>query len=318
MCAALCLTDPAGKMGAMAEGVVLEIAGELSDALVAILGAAPTDPEPVVLLSAYLHGLAKGYGLSESQHLLESQLERTDPPDSAVSVINHFLSDEPGPIDGDSLRDRLYSVFVDLSRDPHARKALNRNEPLSEVGLLKVAQVFWNLEASATRRLLPIPSGQTVTTRSGTTLRADIKVPDANDDFATMKWGDRTKRGASGLGAGQAWKSSGQGFRDKGARLAVLAAKRIVEGNPNPWPTMDGAALQFTPLKSGKQKVAAVVWPEENRDAPEFPRIATGPRTETSSTPAFVPGDLSAASNVTESTPSANSRRQSAAKYPRS
>lgn len=281
-------------MGAMAEGVVLEIVGELSDALVAILGAAPTDPEPVVLLSAYLHGLAKGYGLSESQHLLESQLERTDPPDPAVSVINHFLSDEPGPIDGYSLRDRLYSVFVDLSRDPQARKALNRNEPLSEVGLLKVAQVFWNLEASATRRLLPISSGQTVTTRSGTTLRADIKVPDANVDFATMKWGDRTKQGASGLGAGQAWKSSGQGFRDKGARLAVLAAKRIVEGNPNPWPTMDGAALHFTPSKSGKQRVVAVVWPEKNRDAPEFPRVATGPRTETSSTPAFVPGDRSA------------------------
>jgi hypothetical protein len=249
-------------MNAMAHGPV-EITHDLSDALVAILGAEPTEPEPVVVLSAYLHGLAKGYGLSESQLLTESQLERAEPPEPARKLVNYFLGGGAESIDGGLLRDLLYSVFDELSRDSRARKALNKNEPLSEVGLLKVAQIFWNLEASETRRSLPIPSGQYITIESGETVRADIKVPDANEDFATMKWSDRTKRGATGLGAGQAWNSSGQGFRDKGARLAVMAAQLIIEHSSEPWPTLEDALLSHTSSDRGRPRLSSIVWPED-------------------------------------------------------
>lgn len=220
----------------------LEINVDLFGALAEILGAEPRTPDPIVVLSEYLYRLAQGYGLSESLHLTESQLERADLPAPAVALVNHYLADGAASIDGDSLRDRLYATFIDLSRDRSARKALNKNEPLSEVGLLTVAQIYWNLEATNKR-----PS-----------------LPKFEEDFATMTWTKRVARGATGLGAGQARKSSGQGFRTKGARLAVLAAQYLVDHHSQPPPGMNGASLRVIASDLGNP-TALIVWPIDDR-----------------------------------------------------
>lgn len=237
----------------------LEINVDLFEALVLITGDVPKTPEPIVALSAFLYSLAKGYGLSDSQQLTESQLERADPPPPAIPLINHFLADGAAGIEPEHLRTLLYSTFLELSRDGRARSALNKNEPLSEMGLLKVAQVFWNLEATAGRTSLPISPGR-ITDSTGKTIRADIKVPDMNKDFAAMKWTERTTYGANGLGAGQAYKSSGQGFRKQGARLAVLAAQRIIQNRTQPPPDLGGAILSVTSPTLGKPR-ASIIWP---------------------------------------------------------
>ena len=165
----------------------LDIKVDLFGALAEVLAAEPVKPTPIVVLSAYLYRLAQGYGLSESQHLTESQLERVDLPEPAAALIRHYLGNVIEPDDGDHLRDRLYKVFLHLSRDGNARKILNRTEPLSEVGLLKVAQIFWNVEATASRPSLPLKPGN-INSGSGTTVHTDIKAPDSDKDFATMKW----------------------------------------------------------------------------------------------------------------------------------
>lgn len=251
----------------MTDSSELQIDGDLFEALEKVLGREPTEAEPVVILAAYVHSLAKGYGLSDSQRLPESQLGRGDPPAPAKPLIQHFLAE--GSFDGEVLRDRLYDIFVALAEDGRARRVLNENAPLSAVGLLKAAQILWNLEATASRPRLPILSGQTITTRGGT-VRADIKVPGANDDFATMTWTKRTNHGATGLGAGGAHHSSGQGFRTKGARLAVLAAQHLIAGNSQPVADTEGAVLSRPhPLK----RRAAIVWPADEPDL-----IASSPK----------------------------------------
>lgn len=259
-----------GGMIPLVKGVSdIEIDVDLSKALAEVLGRAPAEPNPVVVVSAYLHSLAKGYGLSNSQHLPESQLGRADAPAPALALVQHYLPD-----DAEDLRNQLYRVFVDLADDGRARKAMNRNAPLSELGLLKVAQVFWNLEASDERPRLPIRSGQSIVI-AGVTSSADIKVEGRNKDFATMTWTERTQQGAEGLGAGQAHKSSGQGFRTKGARLAVLAAQRVVEAEPLGSPSLAGAILTSVPGGAGKPKTV-ISWPSLTSTGPA-PAVAEPP-----------------------------------------
>jgi tetratricopeptide (TPR) repeat protein len=240
----------------MAGGPELEITADLAEAFVRVLGAEPTEPEPVVVLAAYLDSVAKGYGLSGSLQLPDSQFERADPPSQALPLIDHFLAEGDAEFDEDCLRDRLYSVFVELSGDRSSRQILNRNEPLSDVGLLYLGQVYWNLEATGARPALPIKPGPITT--YGKQLTADVPVPNANRDFATMKWAARCNERAP-------YKSSGQGFRKQGARLAVLAARRIVEDSAQPEPAVDGAMLRRTETDQGVPRVSSVAWPEVER-----------------------------------------------------
>ncbi|SCL25874.1 AAA ATPase domain-containing protein [Micromonospora rhizosphaerae] len=242
-------------MIAMAHEPGLELTKDLSDALSSVLGAAPTTPAPVVVLAAYLDSLAKGYGLSESLELDVGLLERVDLPASAVALINHYLASGGASLDEDSLRDRLYSVFADLSQDRRARSILNKSQPLSELGLLHLGQIYWNLEATQARPKLPIRPGQVVTV-AGKQVRADIKAPNANKDFATMKWAARVNEQGP-------YKSSGQGFRKQGARLAVLAAEHIIKCNPQRPPTLVGAALQLTPSDRGEHRISSIIWRED-------------------------------------------------------
>lgn len=234
----------------MARGPELEIDGDLFRALEDVLGAMPATPEPVVVVSVYVHLLAKGYGLSE--RVDEDPLVRAAVAEPAVALVAHYLP-ESDSTNADSLRDRLYSVFVEISRDTCALKILNKSGQLGDVELLKAAQIYWNLEADERTPLLPIRSGQRITAK-GTTVLAGIKVPNANEDFATMKWTAR-------INQKDAHQSSGQGFRNLGARLAVLAARLIVAGASQSPPSLGEAAL----VLDRQKKRASIVWPDAER-----------------------------------------------------
>lgn len=247
--------------GAVGDRTELEVNADLFRALTEVLGDAPTSAEPVVLVAAYVYWLSEGYGLSESLELTESQFERADPPSRARPLLGHYIPEvNSGDVDG--LRRRLYAALIDLADDADARKILNKSEPLSEVGLLKVAQVFWNLEAAPDRPRLPIAADQQIVVR-GRTARASIRVPGMHRDYATMKRTDRTNVGVSGLGAGRAATSSGQSLRDKGARLAVLVAQRLVDGSPTPAPAADGAILDVV-QQPGRKPRAIITWSEDS------------------------------------------------------
>jgi len=100
-----------------------------------------------------------------------------------------------------------------------------------------VGQVYWNLEGADTRVLLPIRRGP---------IEAEIPIPSSDMDFATITWLARVnEKGPK--------KSSGQGFRNQGVRLAVLAAQLIVEGNPQHPHSLDGTVLEHAPAKDGSR-----------------------------------------------------------------
>ncbi|NJC81488.1 ATP-binding protein [Planosporangium mesophilum] len=241
----------------MAHEPGLQLTKDLSDALSWVLDVAPTTPVPVVVLAAYLDSLAKGYGLSDSLEVdAVGPLERVDLPASAVALINHYLADGGASVDADSLRDRLYSVFADLSQDRHARSILDKTQPLTDIELLYLGQIYWNLEGTPTRPKLPIRAGQVVIV-AGKQVSADVKAPNANKDFATMKWTARVNE------QGPYKSSSGQGFRKQGARLAVLAAEHIIQCNPQRPPTLGGAFLQLTPSDRGRHRISSIAWRED-------------------------------------------------------
>lgn len=226
----------------------LEVNVDLFKALTSVLGAAPTEATPVVVLSAYLHSLAKDYGLSDSQSLSGDHLNRVRPPLDIAPWLTELLG---GELEPEFLRDRVYRAFVELAQDSDARRLINRREPLTETGVLKLAQVHWNIERTETRPLLPVRSAQAI---AGKLARvADIKA-NAREDFATMRLSPRSKIGVTGLGDGQAFQSSGQGFRTLGARIAVLAARDIA-ASARPQPTGE---LRVTTPASGQP--AAVIW----------------------------------------------------------
>ena len=236
----------------------LEITADVWDALGWVLGDSPTSPEPVVLLATYLDALAKGYGLSESQMIAEDPLERAAPPAPALPLLRHYLAEGGADLDADRLRDRLHAVFAVLADRPVARKTLNRTRPLTEVELLTAGQVYWNLERTDGRPRLPIRPGPI--TNAGRTGRqqddADIPTASRTGDFATMTWTARVNEPGSN-------KSSGQGFRKQGARLAVLAAQHIIETDPRPAPALQCGVLHHSSVVDGIPRAIAITWPEE-------------------------------------------------------
>ena len=229
-------------MGEAGLGITLD----LSDALVLVLGAAPIAPEPEVVVAACLDALAKGHGLSESLEIDDDPLQRADLPAPALVLLQHLFAEGGSEIDADTLRNGLYDVFSQLAQDRHARLQVNK-KGLADVGLLRVGQVYWNLEANSDRPELPIRRQDD----------ADIPVPGVlNMDFATMEWARRCDQRCRG-------KSSGQGFRKQGARLAVLAAQLLVRNSPRPLPDLDGAVLHRAAGGQGGIRVRSITWPGE-------------------------------------------------------
>lgn len=234
----------------------LEITQDLAKALHALGGEAPTTPEPVVIVAAYLDALAKSYGLSESD-VEDNLLERTDLPPRGVAVIRYYLGEGQKAIDGDLLRDRLYEVFLALAQDGSTGKKIHQLRALNDQGVLRLAQIYWNLEGGVDRPKLPIrPSAG----------GAAIPVAETSKDFAAMLWTARVNQKAP-------LKSSGQGFRTQGARLAVLAASHIVDASEGPTPSLDGIELRRTAGPGGRP--AAIVWETAARPSAE-PSSADG------------------------------------------
>ena len=188
---------------------------DLVTALTEVTGVEPTTAEPVVVLAAYIDALAKDYGLSESLQLDVDPVERTQLIAPAMELVDHFFAPGSRDLDADALRKHLYEIFVILAGDQQARKVLNKNRPLTERGLLHVAQIYWNVEATPERPKLPIRSSD----------GRDIPVPGMSKDFATMTWTARVNEKG-------AYKSSGQSFRIQGARLCVLIAQHITRDAP--------------------------------------------------------------------------------------
>ena len=229
----------------------LKITSALLDSFRTVLGREPTEAEPVVILAAYVHRLADGHGLSDSADLAQDPVEFAGPPAAGAPLITHFLPEACEPIDGEALRDRLYSVVVELADDVSALRQLH-SAPLTGEDLLKVAQIFWNLTGTATRRRLPIRPGK-ISVR-GALVAADIPVPGKSEDFARWEVTKRTNQGAR-LGAARQFRSSQYAFRKMGARLAVLVAEHLVASGTQPAPTTAGADL------TSSRGRTSIVWP---------------------------------------------------------
>lgn len=243
-----------GMIHVMASAHELKIDADLAKAFTAVLGYDPQIAEPVVVLAAYVHSLKDGYGLSEHYELDEGHFTHIDPPAPARELIAEYFDVAAAQFNRDAIANCLYRAFDTLAQNLDARHLLNKNQPLSEDGLLKIAQIAWNLEQNeAARPRLAIASGQPMALGGGTI--AHIKVPDQNKDFAEMKWTARSNTGATGLGKGQAARSSGQGFRTKTALLSVLAARHLVTVHPDPSETFELASLA---TDGGKRVIA---WP---------------------------------------------------------
>jgi tetratricopeptide (TPR) repeat protein len=183
---------------------------DLTAALAEITGSEPVEAIPVVVLAAYVDALAKQYGLSESLNLDVDPMERTQQVRPVMETVHRYFQGDGLELDADSVRSQLYDAVAGLAADPRVRKFLNRNQPLTENTVLHLAQIYWNLEATPQRPKLPIKR----------TAGRDIPVPGILADFATMTWTARVNQKCS-------YKSSGQGFRTQGARLAVLLAQHL-------------------------------------------------------------------------------------------
>lgn len=222
----------------------LEITGDLLNALGDVLGSRPERPGAVVVLAAYLDLLARSYGLSTSSE--ESWAERARPPAAALALVRQYLGDASDPVDEVALGNLLYETFVSLSIDPRACRLLNKSKPLVPAELLMASQLYWNLERDVgARSELPCHSAGEIA----------IKVRGVPGDFATMAWASRMENGPDGL--------RGNTGRKKGARLAALAAERLMEYNRQvPTPLADA---EFQQEAFGKSTRWRIVWPAEER-----------------------------------------------------
>jgi len=231
----------------------VEITGELSTALTWVLGPRYPAPTEVDVLAAYLDLLAKGFGLS-SRAPDVSRTERERPPAAAVAMLRAFVGDTPGsdPIDEQVLGDQLYDVLADLAQEGHVGKLLDRRKPLTAEEIRQLGQIYWNLEGTDARPLLPIRS----------TKEIGIKVPRASADFATMVWANRLKSGLPG------WRENS--FRIKGARLAVLAAQRILQTRALVPIDVEHAHFKYGDSSSVERRISAIYWSAGASDDPRW------------------------------------------------
>ncbi|MCC2319532.1 tetratricopeptide repeat protein [Cellulomonas xiejunii] len=216
----------------------------------------PVPADPLVVVAAYVNELAKRYGLSEHRDLSTSQFDDVAPPSRAMALLRACVPEIEQ--DADALRGRLYEVVVRLSDEPAARAFLNRSAPVSEVGFRKIAQVYWNLEQNEQRPKLPIRSGQEITV-GGRRTSAAIASSDGNRDLAAELLTERTRTRLTGLGEGTADATSGQAFRTKGARLAVLVAEELLRDAPSPLPSASMALMIVVDARGRRQvKVSSI------------------------------------------------------------
>ncbi|MBO0895335.1 tetratricopeptide repeat protein [Arthrobacter sunyaminii] len=228
----------------------LGLNGTLAQAIKNVLGHSPNSVEPVVVLAAYLHSLVARYGLTDSQHLDPIEFERPILPLEAREFVDNFVDSA----NTESLRNSLYKALANLADDGSVRSTLNKNRSLSHREVLLLGQVAWNLEHNDQRPLLPLLPGEIL--KDGKRVRADILVPGAHKDFATMHWTDR------GNQAGVQGKSSGDTFRRQTGRLAVLAAQWFLDSHTKSAPTVGGARI----LNGTRAGIRRIVWASTTAD----------------------------------------------------
>lgn len=228
----------------MADGENLRI----NAALLKALGFTPEDdaePAPEVVLAACLHRLALETGFAEREDPDFSWVEHAGIPQSTLKVLTHLIGDRATHISDDVVRDELYDALMALAADPSALKTVDKKRAMTGNDLLTFAQIYWNLEAGGRRTMLPIRSGQILS--SG--LQARIKVPGADEDFADLELKNRAARTPG-------YTSDGQGFYARGARIAVLAATRIALGTEAP----TGGGARFRSTETGRGTEWSIVW----------------------------------------------------------
>lgn len=242
----------------------LKIGADLRDAFEAVRGEFPSQAEPVILIAWYLHELSKEYGLSEHGDIDDPACERIDLPAEANGIVTQYLVPDGRVLDDDLIRERLYKIFLALADEQSSRELVNRHGTLSSAGFLEITQVFWNIEGNNSRGRLPIRAGEEVSGESGHTEVFDIKVPGQMKDFALMRASDRAKLGAR---VGRNLTTRGGSFRKQGARIAVLAASRLVEISPIQLPLIEGAELIAEENSRGRTEWA-LVWQSREADTP--------------------------------------------------
>ncbi len=203
-----------------------------------------------MVLAAYLHSLVVRYGLTDSQHLDPNEFERPVLPFAARQFVDSFVDSAST----ESLRNSLYEAFENLADDGTVRSVLNKNRALSQGEVLLLAQAAWNLEHNDQRPLLPLRSRLIL--KDGKEVRADIPVPGAHKDFATMHWTDRgNQKGVQG-------KPSGDTFRRQTARLAVLAAQWFLGSHAKSVPAVGEAKM----LNGDRPGIRRIVWASTTAD----------------------------------------------------
>lgn len=235
----------------------LEVNGTLTQAIKFVLGDSPNTADPVVVLAAYLHSLVERYGLTDSQHLDPNEFERPALPFAARQFVDSFVDSA----NTESLRNSLYTAFMNLAEDGTARSVLNRNRALSQREVLLLAQVAWNLERNDQRPRLPLHPGTIL--KDGKQVSTDIPVPGANKDFATMQ---STARGNQ---TGVQGKSSGDAFRRQTARLAVLAAQWFLDSHTKSAPEVGEAKM----LNGDNPGIRRIVWASTTADQMDDPGL---------------------------------------------
>lgn len=209
-------------------------------------------------MAAYLDLLSEEYGLSEHREdLLEKRARR---PTSFRPFVRHYLADDPGAVDAERLRDKLYAVFAELADLVESGGINELSRPaLTATSLLATAQIYWAISwDNKTRPGLPFRSGRNVSGRDRqgrlTSYKAVIWTDAKEKDLAALR---RTERADSVSGMGE---TSGSALRARGAHLAVLAAHHIITSAHDDPPPLDGVRFDLAPDRKRGQRLASIYW----------------------------------------------------------
>lgn len=214
---------------------------------------APSESElRVIVLAGFLDLLSEQHGLSEDYDKALSA--RAKQPTRFLPFLGHYLGVDFESLETEVLRTRLYATLDEL---------VPATPDLAERGL-GIAQVYWNLSwEEDDRPKLPLRHGPPVETTDNRGKPTRV-VP--------LIWADWISSGRKNLGlelrskradavAGGPIGTSGRGLIQSGARLAVLAARQLIETNIAQPPTL--CCTLITTVDGGGTPKLCVVWQDD-------------------------------------------------------
>lgn len=232
----------------MNRDVDLQIRSDLARALSGVLGVeAARVVSPVHVLAHFLDSASHGYGLTEHPDIDPADAEVPEPPAPAFALLGPVLGIEDAKFDADLLRKPLYDALLRVASDARSRHLINLRGVTRE-DVLRLGQVYWNLERSDVRRELPLGEGR-ITTTGGRTKTAAMKHPRENRDLGLLRRTDRTN--ARGVHP-----SSAANARRQGAVLAVCVARDILSRYDGPPVDLGAARIEL----DGAGRVSRLVW----------------------------------------------------------